>query len=650
MPAVTNAVAALDSEAPRVWDEMASNVCFDWETGDACATQDALSDAAHVVELSLRNNRVVVAPMETRNALAWVDPRSGRRVLVSATQGAHWSRDVIARDVLGWDPATLELVTPRVGGSFGTKIFVYPEQVLVLLAAERLGAPVKWVASREEAFVSDTQGRDHHSRVRLGLDAQGHFMALQVETDANLGAFLSNYAPFNPTTCGTPVLTGAYRIGAFHARVRGVLTNTPPVDSYRGAGRPEATYVIERAIDAAALRMGIDKAELRRINLVGPTHLPYTTATGLRLETGLFLDNLERVLREADYTGFEARRRASAVEGRLRGFGIANYLEANGGMALARIMEPGGLPLESARIAFEEGGARLRVDVGTQSSGQGHRASYARVVANALAWDESLVSVHQGRTDRLAHGTGTGGSKSLLSGSTALLEACDAVVAKARLWVASHWGVSPDAVRWVDGCLEAGVRQARLEELVSDAAPSHSSSSAHPFDTEVSATVRSGTYGNGCHVCEVEVDPQTGFVQIVRYMCVNDFGELVSPRHVRAQVEGGVAQGLGQALYEECRFDVASGAMLATDFDRYQMVQAPQLPRMQVLFNQGSRGPNRLGVKGCGESGASGAPPAVINAVQDALAGAIGERALDVQMPATPTQIWSLLHTECPTP
>jgi len=645
LPAVSDAGQAVMAQAPAVWDGIAGNLCFDWETGDEAEVEAALAAAATVVDIRLVNNRVVVAPLETRSAIGWVHPSNGRRVLVTATQGVHWTRDVIAGDVLGWDPATLEVVTPRVGGSFGSKIFVYPEQVLVLLAAERFSTAVRWVGSRKEAFLSDTQGRDQRTRVRLALDADGHFLALRADTDANLGAFLSNYAPFNPTTCGVPVLAGAYRIGCLYARVRGVFTHTPPVDSYRGAGRPEANYVLERVIDAAALKLCIDKAELRRRNLVRAQDLPYTTATGVHLGTGLFSDNLERALHAIDYTGFTERRRLSEARHRLRGIGLANFLEANGGMALARIMEPGGLPLESARIEFGRGG-RLRVDIGTQSSGQGHRASYAQVLAAHLSWDAHAISVHQGRTDRLAHGTGTGGSKSLLSGSTALLEAADAVVAKARAWVARAWGVPLDGVVWQGGELSAGPRRASLQSLSDQAAESVTGDVPHPFSVEICTPVRAGTYGNGCHACEVEVDPRTGVTSVIRYVCVNDFGEMISQHNVEAQVRGGVAQGIGQALFEDCRFEPGSGLLQTADFGSYHLPQATQLPPMEVLFNRGSRGSNRLGIKGCGESGASAAPPAVINALQDALVGVIGERAIGIQMPATPPTVWSLLQSQ----
>lgn len=643
LPAVTDPERALHDGAPLVWDDIPHNLCFDWETGDETAVDAAMKTAASVVEANLVNNRVVICPLETRSAIAWVNPESGKRVLVTPTQGAHWVRDVIATDVLGWDPSTLEVVTPRVGGSFGLKIFIYPEQVLVLLAASQLGLAVKWVSTRSEAFLTDTQGRDHRTRVKLALDAEGRFLAIRADTDANLGAFLSNYGPFNPTSCSTPVLPGAYRIPVMYSRVRGALTHTTPLDSYRGAGRPEANYVLERVIDIAAMELGLDKAELRRRNLIQPVEFPYTTASGVRLNNGLFADNLERALEHIDYAGFESRRISSQAQNRLRGLGMANYLETNGGFALARLIEPGGLPRESARICFYRDG-RLRADVGTQSSGQGHRESYAQILADHLCVDPAAISVHQGRTDRLGQGTGTGGSKSLVSGSTALLQAADAVIEKARLWCAQKWNVALDQIHWETGRFVFGTVCVSLRELAVMAAANLPANNPHPFETEVCATITEGTFANGCHACEVEIDPDTGIVEILSYVCVNDFGVLISADKVRGQVVGGSVQGIGQALLENCQFDPGSGQLLTADFGRYHLPQALTVPRIDVVFNDGSAGANRLGVKGCGESGASGAPPAVINAIQDALSVRLGQRASAIQMPATAPAIWNLLN------
>ncbi|MCF8169374.1 MAG: molybdopterin-dependent oxidoreductase, partial [Rhodoferax sp.] len=641
LPAVTDAALALLDGAPNIWNGIPRNLCFDWQMGDEARVESAIKGASTVVELEITNNRVVVSPLETRAAIGWTDLSSGRRVLITSTQGVHWTRDVIARDVLGWDPDTLDVITPRVGGSFGAKIFVYPEQVLVLLAAERLGVAVKWIGTRDEAFLTDTQGRDHRTRIQLALDGDARFLALRADTTANLGAFLSNYAPFNPTTCGAPLLAGAYKIGCLYTRVKGALSNTPPVDSYRGAGRPEANYALERIIDVAAFKIGMDKVELRRRNLIGPNDFPYTTATGIRLSGGLFLDNLEKAAIAIEYSSYPKRKHRSKANGRLRGIGVANYLEANGGMALARIQEAGGLPRESARITFMPGGS-LQVDIGTQSSGQGHRFSYRKILSDHLQIPRAAILVRQGRTDRLRQSTGTGGPKSLLAGSTALLQAGDLVIEKARLWAARSWGVVPQNVAWSEGYFVAKSRRATLLELAE--AANDRSGNAHVFSVEACATIEAGTYGNGCHICELEVDPATGEVALLRYVCVNDFGEIVSQRNVKSQVHGGIAQGIGQSLYEDCRFDSCTGRLLTRDFGSYNLPQAKHMRRFEVLLNHGSRGSNRLGIKGCGESGASGAPPAVMNALQDALEKEIGLQATQIQMPATPDRIWNLLN------
>lgn len=637
LPAVSDGVQAVTPDAPQVWDEAPGNVCFDWEMGDARAAQAAFESAAYIVEASVRNNRIIVAPLETRNAIGYHDPKTGNKVLVTASQGVHWVRKVVASDVLGIPESTLEVVTPRVGGSFGSKIFVYPEQVLVLIASERLGAPVKWVSERSEAFVSDTQGRDQFSRAQMALDPEGRIVALRVDTLANLGAHLSNYAPFNATTCGAPMLSGGYRIGVVHARVRGVFTHTPPVDSYRGAGRPEANYLVERLIDHAARSLGIDRAELRRRNLIRRSDLPYTSATGITMDSGMLDRNMEHALVLAGYASFEDRRQQSLARGYLRGIGVANFVEANGGLALARLMEAGGLPRESARIAFLADGT-LRLDVGTQSSGQGHARTYAEVLSRALRISPTHIQVRQGRTDRLAYGTGTGGSKSLLAGSSAILLAADEVLEKARLWAANRWGVETGELEWQNGVLAGPAIRSSLLELVRDARGQ--CEGAHAFDVEAIATIRHGTYGNGCHVCEVEVDPRTGQTRILRYVGVHDFGNLVSPEQVASQLRGGITQGIGQALFEDCRFDPEDGRLLSADMGSYHLPQASELPTFELHFEGSACATNRLGVKGCGESGASGASPAVMNAIDDAL----GEfRGPDLQMPATAQRVWECL-------
>lgn len=637
--AVDDASEAVRADGPRIWDDAKGNVCFDWEMGNAARRDEAFRSAAHVVQLKLRNNRVVIAPIEPRSAIGTYIEHSDSYLLITPTQGANWVRDVIARDVLGWDPRRLDVLTPLVGGSFGAKIFVYPEQVLVLLAAEWLKASVKWSGTRYESFVADVHGRDNHTEASLALDAQGRFIAIATDTIANLGAHLSNYAPFSSTTCGAPLLCGIYQFEQVYARVRGVFTNTAPIDSYRGAGRPEAHYVLERLIDVAASQLGIDPAELRLRNAIDETKLPYTTATGIHIDSGMFRQNILRAMKAADYTGFGARRAVSVARGLMRGIGMANFLETNGGFALAKLMEKdtGQLPRETARILVAPSGL-IQVDVGTQSSGQDHRGAYARILADYLAVPLDHIKVHQGRSDRLRHGTGTGGSKSMLSGSAAILEAADALIVQARRWLAESAGCPVSDIVWDERRLrldDTALSFLELVRMMDASAPGET-----PFDVEVTATILAGTYANGCHVCEVEVDPSTGLTRVVRYTAVCDFGKVISVSDVLAQQHGGIVQGIGQALIESCRYG-ADGRMSTAGLASYHLPQAGDIPELQIVLQENLTLKNRLGLKGCGEAGASAAPPAVINALNHAL----GSRVLHpVQMPATPETVWMALN------
>lgn len=638
--AVHDAREAIASSAPQVWGDIAGNVCFDWEMGDRSACEKILREAPHVVRRRIHNNRVVIAPLETRNAIAAPVVATDSFVLVSATQGAHWTRDVIARDVLGWDTHKLEIITPRVGGSFGSKIFVYPEQVLTLLAAQALHAVVKWSSSRTEAFLSDIQGRDNDTDATIALDEAGRILSISVDTLSNLGAHLSNYAPFCATTCGAPLLCGTYQVGLVYARVRGVLTHTAPVDSYRGAGRPEAHYVVERMIDEAADELGFDRMVLRALNLIDETALPFKTATGIRIDSGMFRRNMQLAIEAANLEGFTQRQAQSAAEGRYRGFGVANFLETNGGFALARIMErdSGGLPRESARVAFNQNG-RVVLDVGTQSSGQDHEGAYARILSEALGLPMDLVDVRQGRSDRLRQGTGTGGSKSMLSGSTAILKAADEVIGRMRTWLAELTGRDIENVHWQPGYLRIDDMSLTVLDAVKMARNEHRTD--HPFDAHETATMTAGTYSNGCHICEVEVCPETGVVRVVRYVAVSDFGEILSIQDVKSQQYGGIAQGLGQALFEICDYD-AAGRLCNGDLLHYRLPQADDMPRIDQIFNSSECKTNPLGVKGCGEAGASAAPPAIMNAVHHALRGRIRH---NIQMPARPEAVWQALQT-----
>lgn len=610
-------------------------VCIDWTFGDPIACAEALGAADHVVSIGVENNRIVVNPMETRNAVGAYDPVEDRLTLLTGTQGVHLVRETIA-DILGLDRERLDVRTPHVGGGFGAKIFVYPEQMLVLVAARHLRRPVKWVGQRSEGFVSDTQARAHHSRAELALDADGRFRALRIDTIADLGAYVSMYAPFVAAESGATVCCGAYRIPVVSGRVRGVLTNTVPIDAYRGAGRPEATYLLERLIDKAAGVFGIDRAELRRRNLPGDDGKRVETATGLSLQPGRFAGNMDRALIAADYAGFAARRRESRTAGRLRGIGFANYLEANGGLSVARKLHPGNVPQEGARLRIGEDGA-IDLWVGTQSTGQRHRPTLAGLVAARLGLEPQRVTVHQGNSAALAFGGGTGGSRSLIAGLAATEALYPEILRTGRARMAELFDIAEADVDEDYGTFRvAGTNTALgLVELAAR--------SGRPIEVSVTATYERGSHANGCHICEVEIDPDTGRVEIVSYLAVDDFGALADPQAVYGQVCGGVAQGIGQALCERTVYDKDTGQLLTGSFNDYAIPRADDLPAIQWIDNGRPTADNALGIKACGEAGASGAPAAVMNAIANALSGLVPPDA--VQMPATPAAVHAWLRT-----
>ncbi len=628
LPAIADTATATDPEAPQIWDEAPRNTCFVWADGDEAATEAAFARAAEVVTVELVNNRVVVNPMEPRAALG--DWDGERFTLYTPTQGPHSIRFQLAKHIFKVPTRAVRVVTPDVGGGFGMKIFLYAEQPLVLFAARELGRPVKWTAERSaDGFVSDSQGRDQINRVELALDANGRFLALKVRNVANLGAYISNFAPFIPTACGAGMLNGVYAFEAIHVEVTGVFTNTVPVDAYRGAGRPEAIYIVERAVDAAARRLGIDPAELRRRNFIRPEAMPCRTAMGLVYDSGDFARNLDEALRIADAEGFPARRRQAAGEGKLRGLGLAYYVEACGGG-----------PGESANIEVAEDGT-VTLLIGTQSNGQGHETAYAQVIAERLGIDLDRIRVVQGDTDLIAKGNGTGGSRSLPEGGIAVDRAAAAVIEKGRRIAARVMEAAEVDIEFRDGTFVVAGTDRRLG--LAEAAQAARDPTLLPEEEETGLTgtgqfmAEEKTFPNGCHVCEVEIDRETGTTRIVRYTIVDDFGTVVNPLLLRGQVHGGVAQGVGQALLEGCIYD-EDGQLLTGSFMDYAMPRADDLPEIGLTLNEDIPcKTNPMGMKGAGEAGAVGAPPAVINAILDALAP-LGVTHLD--MPATPERVW----------
>jgi carbon-monoxide dehydrogenase large subunit len=632
LPAIVDPVAALAGDV-LVWDEAPRNLCLDWESGDAGATDAGLARAAHRIELTVVNNRVVVASMEPRGAVGNWDKSEERYELWTSTQGSHFIRKLLAANVFDLPENRFRVVTPDVGGGFGMKLFLYPEHVLVLWAARRLGRPVKWRGERADAFLTDTHGRDNVTKATLGLDKDGRFLALRIETVANLGAYLSNYAPFIPTMAGTAMLAGVYTTPAVHVDVKSVFTHTVPVDAYRGAGRPEAAYVLERLVDHAARKLGLAPAELRRRNFIRPEQMPFTTALGLTYDSGDFARNLDDALQAIDAAGFPARRADSKRRGKLRGLGTATYIEQCGG----------GFD-EMAEIRFDPSGTAT-VIVGSQASGQGHQTAYAQIVADRLGLPFEKIRVHQGDSDIVGFGRGTGGSRSLPVGGVAVEHATRKIIEKARKIAAHRLEAAEADVEFRDGQFRIAGTD-RSIDIVEVAKAAFNplllpTGLEQGLDEKAHFMPPASTFPNGTHVCEVEVDPDTGRTEILRFVVVDDFGNVVNPLMLAGQVHGGVAQGVGQALLEAVVYDPQSGQLVTGSFMDYALPRADDMSQIEFDYNVVPCTTNPMGLKGAGEAGAIGAPPAVINAIVDALA----ERGVEhVDMPATPEKVWRVLN------
>jgi carbon-monoxide dehydrogenase large subunit len=624
-PAVTDTGAASAPGAPAVWDEAPDNVCFRWSTGDASAVDAAFALAAHVVTLEAINNRVHIGSLESRGAIGMFE--EGRYTLRTGSQMPHALRTNLAKDALHTDPADVRVLIADVGGSFGIKNALYPEQILVVWAAQKLGRPVAWIGEQSDAFLSDYQARDNVSRGELALDAEGRFLALRVSTTAAIGAYLAPKGQLSPTS-NVQALGGVYRIPAMHVDVTGVFTHTAPTEVYRGAGRPEAVYLLERLVDHAARALGIDPLTLRKRNLLAASDMPAKTALGLTYDSGDFPAMLDASLASAGFESFHERRAEARTRGMLRGFGIAHYCERVAGNWA-----------ENAWLEMRPNG-KLTVLIGTMSNGQGHETAYAQLVASQLGIDADDVDVVQGDTDRIPSGMGTGGSASLAIGGAALAMAGHGLVEKALPLAADTLEAAP-----VDIVFEAGRfrisgtdRSIRLQDV------------AHRLGRDGAPDVLRGTglfkpagptFPNGCHAAEVEIDPETGSWRLVSYTMLHDFGRVLNPMLLEGQLQGGVVQGIGQAAFEQVVHDPETGQVLTGSLMDYQLPRADDLPAL-VLEMLPTPSPNHpLGVKGCGEAGAAGAPPAVMNALLDALAP-LGVRSLD--MPATSEKIWRALR------
>jgi carbon-monoxide dehydrogenase large subunit len=634
LPAVVDARAAIEPGAPQLFDGIPRNLVFDWDndTSDFAATDAAFARATRVTTLELVNNRVVANSMEPRNAIGAWDEASGRPVLYTATQGSHFVRDPLAEQVLKLPKEKVRLVTPpNVGGGFGMKAFLYPEQAAVLWAASKLKRPVKWQSDRSEGFLSDNQGRDHITRAELALDEAGRFLGLRVSTIANLGAYLTQMGSFIPTR-STDLLSGLYTTPAIAINVKGVCTNTVPVCAYRGAGRPEAAYVIERLVDAAAREMGMTPDAIRRINLIPPSALPYVSPTKLAIDSGEFEQVMDLAMQKADWAGFAARRTESEKRGSLRGIGMATYTErCGGGFA------------ETASIEFRNG--RVDLVMGNQEYGTGLTTAYKQLVSDRLGIDADQIDVVMGDTDRSPRGL-TGGSRALPVGGSALHEASLKIIDKGRRIAAHVLEASAADIEFDDGAFRIAGTD-RAIDILSLAAIARDPARLPPgiepgLDTTQVQTPSANTFPNGCHIVEVEIDPDNGMVSVDRYTIVDDFGAVINPIMLEGQVHGGVVQGIGQALHEHTVYDESNGQLLSGTFSDYKMPRAHDLPFFSFTTRNVPCKANPLGVKGAGEAGAVGAPPAVINAVVDALHRKNGTSHID--MPATPDRVWKALN------
>jgi carbon-monoxide dehydrogenase large subunit len=632
LPAVVDATAALAAEAPLLWDEAPGNLSYRFERGDKAAVEAALAAAAHTVEIELVNNRLVVAPIEPRAAIGQYDAAADRLELLLTGQGVHSLRQQLATAVFHLPPERITVRAPDVGGGFGVKNFLYPEWVLVLWAARRLGRPVKWVAERGEEFVSSAQGRDNHTRGRLALDEDGRFLGLDVDTVANLGAYLSTNGPGSSTNSPASAMGGVYAIPAVFMTVRGAFTNTVPIDAYRGAGKPEANYLIERLVDRAARRLKLDPVALRRRNLIN--RFPYRSGLGVTIDCGRFAANLDEMAQRVLTEGFAARRREAANRGKLRGLGIACFLETSRGA-----------PGERAEIRFEPGGSVALV-LGTQSNGQGHETSFAQIAADLLGLPTAAFRFVQADTRHVKSGNGHGGARSMHMGGTALHQAAQIVLSKGRT-IAAHLlqadanEVSFGAGRFTVGGGERGIDLLALAEAARDLANLPDGVSPG-LDANAYNDSDVFTFPSGCHAAEIEIDPETGAVTLERYAAIDDYGRLINPMLTVGQVQGGLAQGIGQALLEHTVYDEESGQLLSGSFMDYPLPRAADLPWLDVTLAELPTAVNPLGVKGAGQAGCISAPQTIVNAILDALAP-LGIEHID--MPATPERVWRTIRS-----
>jgi carbon-monoxide dehydrogenase large subunit len=652
LPAVTGVVDAIKSGAPLLYEDVPGNLCCDWAVGDKAATEAAFAQAYHIAKLDLVNNRLVPNAMESRAALAEYEPASRHYTLYTSTQLPHVARVLLGVLMLNIPERKLRVVAPDVGGGFGSKQVVYAEEAMVTWAAGQLERPVKWVADRSEAFLSDAQGRDHVTHAELALAKDGKFLGLRVSTLANIGGYISTFGPNIPTNLYGPLLAGAYTTPAIYCEVKVIFTNTVPTDAYRGAGRPEATFVLERIIDVAARELGLDRVAIRRRNFIGKDAYPYQTPVMLQYDGGDHEATLAKGLDLSRWSSFAERRQDAAKRGKLRGIGIVTYIEACG-LAPSRIAQQlgarGGI-FESANIRVNPSGD-VTVFTGAHSHGQGHETVFAQLVGELLGVSSDLIEVVHGDTARSPFGLGTYGSRSAAVGGSAIAKAVGKIVDKGKK-IASHLlEASEQDIEFKGGAFTvAGTDRSKTFAEIAGAA--YTPPPSYPLETLEPGLEETAfydpvnfTYPGGCHVAEVEIDPETGVTTLVAYTAVDDVGTVLNPMIVEGQVHGGVVQGVGQALCEDCVYDPVSGQLLSGSFMDYCMPRADDLPTIASATQNTVCTHNPIGVKGCGETGTIASPATVMNAVVDALS-AYGIAHVD--MPASPQRIWQAIQAASP--
>ncbi|MFA3916492.1 xanthine dehydrogenase family protein molybdopterin-binding subunit [Ruegeria hyattellae] len=651
LEAVIDMKAAVAEGATKVHDDLTSNLCYDWGFVEENreAVDEAIKSAAHVTTLELVNNRLIANPMEPRVAVGDYNRAGDEHTLYTTSQNPHVIRLLMGAFVLSIPEHKLRVVAPDVGGGFGAKIYHYAEEAFVTFAAKVLNRPVKWTCSRSEAFISDAHGRDHVTKIELAMDENHKFTAVRTDTYANMGAYLSTFAPSVPTWLHGTLMAGNYTTPLIYVNVKAVFTNTVPVDAYRGAGRPEATFQLERVIDKAARELGLDPVELRRKNFIQPDQFPYDTPVAVSYDTGNYDATMDKALEVSDYAGFEARRAESEGRGKLRGIGIAHYIEACGiapSNLVGQLGARAGL-YESATVRVNATGS-ISVFTGSHSHGQGHETTFAQVVSEMIGVDASQIDIVHGDTSKVPMGMGTYGSRSIAVGGSAMVRATEKIINKAKK-IASHLMEASEAdielkdgqfsvagtdksVAWADVTLAAYVpHNYPLEEIEPG------------LEESAFYDPANFTYPSGAYICEVEVDPETGEVDMLNFTAADDFGNVINPMIVEGQVHGGLAQGIGQAMMESCVYD-EDGQLLSGSFMDYTMPRADDMPMMNVDHScQTPCTHNPLGVKGCGEAGAIGSPPAVVNAVIDALHRA-GHKVEHIDMPVSPARVWKAMH------